>query len=347
MGPRLGPHRVGRRACCWPTPTSRGSRSCASGRCSSPSPARADIYGVQLSGLPGIGIGFTDSFAWTHTVSAGNRFTAYTLDLVPGSPTSYKYDDGQKAMTSKPIAIDVKQPDGTTTTTTRTAWSSHYGPIIAFPGVGWTDTMTITYRDANIDNDAFFDQYLAMDQAKSLDEFIAAHQDHQGVPLFNTIATSKDGRAWYADTSATPDLSPGGHRRLRGVAQDQHHRLGGGRQRRGGARRLDVAQRVGERARRPQPRARPLRQDAAGRAVRLRVQRQRQLLDPQRRPPAGRRLLAAARAPRTPPARCAPGRTPPCSATRRRPGRPGPTASSASTSWPPPPCRTGATRPGC
>lgn len=171
-------------------------------------PGQSDIYGVQLSGLPGVGIGFTDTFAWTHTVSAGNRFTAYSLDLVPGSPTTYKYDDGTKAMTSKPIVIDVKQADGTTTTTTKTAWSSHYGPIISFPGVGWSDTMTITYRDANIDNDAFLDQYLAMDQAKNLDEFIAAHRDHQGVPLFNTIATSNDGRAWYADTSATPDLSP-------------------------------------------------------------------------------------------------------------------------------------------
>ena len=56
-------------------------------------PGQSNIYGVQLSGLPGVGIGFTDSFAWTHTVSAGNRFTAYTLDLVPGSPTTYKYDD--------------------------------------------------------------------------------------------------------------------------------------------------------------------------------------------------------------------------------------------------------------
>jgi len=171
-------------------------------------PGQTDIYGVQLSGLPGVGIGFTDQFAWTHTVSAGNRFTAYTLTLVPGSPTTYTYDGAPRAMTSKPVAIDVKQPDGTTTTITRTAWSSHYGPIIAFPGVGWTDTSTITYRDANIDNDAFLDQYLAMDKAKSFDEFVAAHKDHQGVPLFNTIATSADGRAWYADTSATPDLSP-------------------------------------------------------------------------------------------------------------------------------------------
>ncbi len=50
------------------------------------------IYGAQLTGLPGVGIGFTDGVAWTHTVSAGNRFTAYTLDLVEGDPTSYLYD---------------------------------------------------------------------------------------------------------------------------------------------------------------------------------------------------------------------------------------------------------------
>ena len=171
-------------------------------------PDQLDIYGVQLSGLPGVGIGFTDTFAWTHTVSAGNRFTAYTLDLVPGKPTSYRYDGAERAMTSRPIEITVKEPDGSTTTRTRTAWSSQYGPIISFPGVGWTDQTTITYRDANIDNQAFLDQYLAMDSAKNLDQFIAAHEEHQGVPLFNTIATSEDGRAWYADTSATPDLSP-------------------------------------------------------------------------------------------------------------------------------------------
>jgi acyl-homoserine-lactone acylase len=171
-------------------------------------PGRSDIYGVQLSGLPGVGIGFTDSFAWTHTVSAGNRFTAYTLDLVPGSPTTYRYDDQVRAMTSRDIPIAVKQADGSTTTTTRTAWSSHYGPVISFPGVGWTETMTISYRDANIDDTAFIDQYRAMDQARSFDEFVAAHRDNQGVPLFNTIATSRDGRAWYADTSATPNLSP-------------------------------------------------------------------------------------------------------------------------------------------
>src|SRR5919106_6361189 len=44
-------------------------------------------------------------------------------------------------------------------------------------------------------------------QADDLDDFIEVHEEIAGVPLFNTIAVSDDGRAWYADTSATPNLS--------------------------------------------------------------------------------------------------------------------------------------------
>ncbi len=170
-------------------------------------PGELDAYGVQLSGLPGIGIGFTENFAWTHTVSAGNRFTAYRLELVPGSPTTYVYGGGRREMTSKDVTVDVRGDGGRLGEVTRTMWSSHYGPIIDFPGFGWTDAATITYRDANLDNDEFIDQYLAMVQADDLDEFIDVHEEVNGVPLFNTIAVSDDGRAWYADTSATPNLS--------------------------------------------------------------------------------------------------------------------------------------------
>jgi acyl-homoserine-lactone acylase len=170
-------------------------------------PGELDAYGVQLSGLPGIGIGFTEDFAWTHTVSAGNRFTAYRLELVPGSPTTYRYGDETREMTPTEHTIEVLGEDGEVREVTRTTWSSHYGPIIDFPGFGWTETATITFRDANIDNDEFAEQYLGMLTADDLDEFIEVHQEVNGVPLFNTIAASADGRAWYADTSATPNLS--------------------------------------------------------------------------------------------------------------------------------------------
>jgi acyl-homoserine-lactone acylase len=34
------------------------------------------------------------------------------------------------------------------------------------------------------------------------------HRTANAIPWVNTIATSADGRAWYADASATPNLSP-------------------------------------------------------------------------------------------------------------------------------------------
>ena len=131
--------------------------------------------------------------AWTHTVSAGNRFTAYKLTLVPGKPTSYMYDGAERAMKSRTATIKVLQPDGSTTPQSRTLWFSHYGPILDFPGVGWSDTATVTYRDANIDDDEFLDQYLAMDRSESMKDLQAAHRKYNGVPLFNTIAVDDKG----------------------------------------------------------------------------------------------------------------------------------------------------------
>jgi acyl-homoserine-lactone acylase len=166
-----------------------------------------DVYGAQLLGLPGVGIGFTDGVAWTHTVSAGRRFTAYEVTLAPGDPTSYVVDGETRKMTSRDVTVDVLRDDGTIEAVTRTYWSTEHGPVLDFPGVGWSDTTTIAYRDANIDNTTFLSQYSAMDRARSLDDLRAAHEEFQGVPLFNTVAAGADGTAWYADTSATPNLS--------------------------------------------------------------------------------------------------------------------------------------------
>ncbi|HSL57661.1 MAG TPA: penicillin acylase family protein [Acidimicrobiales bacterium] len=166
-----------------------------------------DVYGAQLLGLPGVGIGFTSGVAWTHTVSAGKRFTVYRLDLTEGDPTSYRYDGEDRPLEATEVTIEVLQPDGTLAETTRTLWRSHHGPVLDLPGVGWTADTVVAYRDANIDNDEFAAQYRAMNEARSLDDLIAAHATHTGVPLFNTVAVDADGRAWYADTSATPLLS--------------------------------------------------------------------------------------------------------------------------------------------
>jgi acyl-homoserine-lactone acylase len=170
-------------------------------------PGEIDIYGAQLLGLPGIGIGFTDGVAWTHTVSAGKRMTGYNLTLDPDSPTAYLLDGESVPMTSTDTTIDILRPDGTVDTETRTQWRSQYGPIIDFPGIGWTSTNVLSYRDANINNNDFIEQYARMPQVQSIAGLQALTAEYQGVPLFNTVAVGNDGATWYADTSATPNLS--------------------------------------------------------------------------------------------------------------------------------------------
>ena len=92
-----------------------------------------NVYGVTLTGTPGVLIGFNDAVAWTHTVSAGHRMTLYELDLAAGDPTTYVYGDETRAMEGEDVSVDVLQPDGSIETVTRTMWSSHYGPMLDLP----------------------------------------------------------------------------------------------------------------------------------------------------------------------------------------------------------------------
>ena len=170
-------------------------------------PGELDVYGVNELGAPGVGIGFNRDVAWTHTVSAGKRFTFYTLTLVPGDPTSYLYDGVARPMRAHDVRVAVREPDGTLSTSARTIYFSHYGPLLNLSGVGWTDQRAVTYRDANGLNMRTSDLYLALGRARSLDEFKRAHAEHGGPTFVNTIAASADGRAWYADASSAPSLS--------------------------------------------------------------------------------------------------------------------------------------------
>jgi acyl-homoserine-lactone acylase len=170
-------------------------------------PGKLDVYGATLVGVPGVVIGFNPNVAWTHTFSAGMRFTAYLLPLVEGKPTTYLYNGQEREMLSRSITLQVLQPDGSLKEVTRTAWSSHYGPILSLPGLGWSSSVAVSYRDANLDNFAFVTQYLRMNRATSLEEFQQVFANVQGIPWVNTLAADRAGNVWYIDASATPNLS--------------------------------------------------------------------------------------------------------------------------------------------
>lgn len=177
-------------------------------------PRTLDVYGVSLVGTPLVQMGFNRDVGWAHTFSRGSRFTVYKLDLADGQSTAYRYGDDTREMDSSTLRVDVRCADGSTETVERTLYASHYGPMLNLPMLGWSDAIGFTYRDANINNDRFFGQVLAIDTASGMDAFQAAVATHQGLPWVNTLAADRDGRAWYVDASTTPNLSGEAQRRF-------------------------------------------------------------------------------------------------------------------------------------
>lgn len=170
-------------------------------------PGELDVYGVALVGTPLVQMGFNRSVGWSHTFSCGNRFTVYKLDLADRGPTAYRYGDAVHDMVATTHRLEVLADDGTIVTVERDLHTSHYGPMLNLPMLGWSDAIGFTYRDANLGNDRFFPQVLAMNTADGMDGFQRAVADHQGLPWVNTLAADRDGRAWYVDSSTTPKLT--------------------------------------------------------------------------------------------------------------------------------------------
>jgi len=170
-------------------------------------PGEFEVYGVGLLGVPGVLIGFNADVAWTHTVSDGHRLTLYQISSPDDEPTKYIYEGEVRDMQAQQFTIDVLQGDGSIKPQTRTLWRTHHGPMLSLAPFYWTQTLALSYRDANIDNFALIEQFLRMNMASSLDEFQQVHREVNGIPWVNTIAASADGRAWYMDSTPTPNLA--------------------------------------------------------------------------------------------------------------------------------------------
>jgi len=171
-------------------------------------PGELNVYGATLVGVPGVLIGFNESLAWTHTFSVeGNRFTLYTVDLVPGEPTHYYYGESVREMTSHEYTVAVRDDNGSLREEVRTVWSTHYGPILNVNNFGWNEEIAVTYRDANRRKFNLVAQWQAMSKAADLGQFEAVFDTLDGIPWVHTIAADSNGDVFYIDAASTPHLS--------------------------------------------------------------------------------------------------------------------------------------------
>jgi acyl-homoserine-lactone acylase len=157
-------------------------------------PGQLDVMGASIGHTPLVQIGFNRDIAWSHTVSTGKRFTLHELKLVPGDPTSYLVDGQPVKMTSRSVGG-------------RTLWSTRWGPLVVNPraGLNWTAETAYAIQDANSGNVRALDTWLAINRARDV-QGIRAAQRNLGIPWVNTIASDRQGNAYYADVSVVPDV---------------------------------------------------------------------------------------------------------------------------------------------
>jgi len=161
----------------------------------------------MLVGVPVVLICHTQGFAWSHTVSTAYRFTPYQLTLVPGTPTSYLYDGVPTKMTSTTVTV----PTGGTTSTTRTLYSTRFGPILnsleATPVFPWTTATAFAMRDANAMDLRYINHFLDTDRAQSVADEVAVLHKYTGLPWVNILAADNRGHTLYGDVGTIPHVT--------------------------------------------------------------------------------------------------------------------------------------------
>ncbi|MEO1474750.1 MAG: penicillin acylase family protein [Pseudomonadota bacterium] len=160
-------------------------------------PGEMDVMGVSLLNTNRVSIGFNKDVAWSHTVSGATRFTLYELALNPDNPLQYEYDGAYRDMRVEHVDL----PNGAKAK----VYFSHYGPMFEGDAFPWTDAKAYTLRDAVVDNTQASVTYDALSRARNVDEVEAAIS-LQGVYWTNTVAADRDGNAYYADVSGTPNI---------------------------------------------------------------------------------------------------------------------------------------------
>lgn len=186
-------------------------------------PGKRDVMGVTLPGLPTVVIGFTRSFAWSHTVNTSTHFTLYALDLDPRNPTRYRVGDTWHSMTKERVELHARKPDGSQETITHDFWFTRYGPVLVQPGkFEWSATRAYAIRDANLSNNRMLQTWHEMGAARSLEGFEKAVKRLVGLPWVNTLAADRQGRALYLDVTPVPNVPAEKQRRCIG---EEHLKL--------------------------------------------------------------------------------------------------------------------------
>ncbi|QLF91849.1 acylase [Pseudomonas sp. ABC1] len=170
-------------------------------------PGKLDVMGASLPGLPVVNIGFNRHVAWTHTVDTSSHFTLFRLELDPQREGHYLLDGQSQPFERRTVQIDVKGENGDLERHERIIYSSHFGPLLNWPGVAeWDEKHAYALKDANLDNPRAPAQWYAINQTDGVASLRRSIEEMQGIPWVNTLAADEQGNALFMNASVVPNV---------------------------------------------------------------------------------------------------------------------------------------------
>lgn len=174
-------------------------------------PGELDVMGGSLQGFPTVQMGFNESIAWTHTVTAAEHSALYQLELTAGDRESYEVDGQPRPIEKETFQIEVLGENGETTEFFKDYYYAHHGLIIEaqpeLAPLGWDDENAYALRDAVAGNRDSLDHWLSIGLASNIGEFEQAFRTYDGMAFVNTLYADKVGNAFYIDDSAVLHFS--------------------------------------------------------------------------------------------------------------------------------------------
>lgn len=169
-------------------------------------PGKYDVFGGMLYGTPFILLGFNKDLGWSITYSTNQRYSLQRLQLVPGSPTSYRVDGQTKQLEAIELRVPARTAAGKRVVRSRTLYRSAEGPVIDSSAFPWTAEHAYVLKDANRLQGRWPDQFLALGRSHTVREFKAAAEHHQGLMFSNLTAADRRGDVFYGNLSITINL---------------------------------------------------------------------------------------------------------------------------------------------
>ncbi|RYZ13665.1 MAG: acylase [Alphaproteobacteria bacterium] len=162
-----------------------------------------DLIGGLFPGTPIILTGVGPSFGWASTVNKPDLFDTFKLTVDDEkNPTKYQLDGAWKNFERKQIKYNVLRNE-TLVPVERTALSSIHGPVYV------TDKGVFAMSYVGKGDFKHLDQYLAINMAKTVDDWRAAQIKYNAIPSVNYIVGDSKGGIAYFWNAHMPKRTPG------------------------------------------------------------------------------------------------------------------------------------------